>query len=432
MSSSSSSIREFVMSHALFSHHDHTCNFEDFDKVRAECDFKSLLGYAEADLTTAAGARPVESADQEARVAAYWSRIRTTGYGRAVTLGCRELFDLEYEPGNFEAITGAFQKAMEGKSAAEVYDYFLREKANNRWVLQDGHFRPGQEAMIEKKLYPDYYRFAWRMDELFAITDGGPIGTLERATKMDVLSLDDLVKAMNANIDRFLASGRLAAFKVGIAYERDLVVGDPTRHEAERAFNRIRSRKTFHDGIQQNAGAVNALEARPLADYMFHRLMHRANDEDMPVQIHTGYLAGNWGSLNGTKASNLIPVFEKYRRVRFDIFHASWPWTSELGAIAKNYPNVHPDMCWAWTMNPAQCERALSEWLDGVPFNKIFGYGADTGMPSGNVCYSAQARIGLARVLEQKIEAGYFSPSTAEEVASAIMVKNGEEFYGLG
>jgi hypothetical protein len=82
-------------------------------------------------------------------------------------------------------------------------------------------------------------------------------------------------------------------------------------------------------------------------------------------------------------------------------------------------------------MNPAESERALSEWLDGVPFNKIFAYGADTRLPWNNVSYSTQARIGIARVLEEKIKAGFFSQSTAEEVASAIMLKNGEEFYNL-
>ena len=71
------------------------------------------------------------------------------------------------------------------------------------------------------------------------------------------------------------------------------------------------------DGVQQNDAAVNALEARALGDYMFHRVMERASDEDIPVQIHTGYLAGTWGSLAGTPARLLIPVFEKFRRVRF-------------------------------------------------------------------------------------------------------------------
>jgi len=424
-------IRDFVMNHSLFSHHDHHCNFKVFEEGRQVYDFRSLLGYAGADLTTAAGARPAKLPDAETQAAHYWPKIRTTGYGRAVSLCCKLLFDLDYAPENFPDITRALRTALEGKSAGEAYDYFVREKANNKWILQDGYFRPGQEKLLQEEMYPNYYRFAWRMDDLFAVTNAGPIETLARVTDTDILSLDDLVKAMNANIDTFKATGKLAAFKIGIAYQRDLVVADPTRHEAELAFSRIRNRKTFYNGIQQNAGAVNAHEARPLADYMFHRLMQRANDENMPVQIHTGYLAGNWGSLGGTRAMNLVPVFEKYRRVRFDIFHASWPWASELGTIAKNYPNVYPDLCWAWTMNPAESERALSEWLDGVPFNKIFGYGSDTGLPWSNVGYSAQARIGIARVLEQKIQAGYFSQSTAEEVASAIMLKNGEEFFGL-
>lgn len=427
----SSNIRDFVMNHPLFCHHDHHNNFKEFDAGRPNYNFSSLIGYADADLVTAAGTTPTDALDRETFISTYWPAIRTTGYSRAVVLGCKALFDLDYTPENFPAITEALRAAIEGKSTAEVYDYFVREKADNRWVIQDSYFRPGQEDLLKEEVYPPYYRFVWRMDDLFAITDAGPIDTLARATDTDIFCLDDLVKAMNADIDLFLASGKLAGFKIGIAYQRDLRVGDPTSYEAEYAFNRIRNRKVFHDGIQHNAGAVNALEARPLADYMIHRLMQRANDEGLPVQIHTGYLAGNWGSLEGTRAMNLVPLFEKYRRVRFDLFHASWPWMSELGAIAKNYPNVYPDMCWAWTMNPAESERALSEWLDGVPFTKIFGYGADTGLPWCNVGYAIQARIGIARVLEQKIEAGYFSQSTAEEVASAIMLRNGETFFGL-
>lgn len=133
----------------------------------------------------------------------------------------------------------------------------------------------------------------------------------------------------------------------------------------------------------------------------------------------------------GTRAMLLIPILERYRRVRFDLFHASWPWTSELGALAKNYPNVWPDMCWAWTMNPAESERTLSEWIDGVPFNKIFAYGADTRWPWCDVGYALQAKLGIARVLESKIEAGYLNQRTAEEVADRIMLRNGEEFFGL-
>lgn len=427
----SSAIRDFVTDHPLFSHHDHHCTFAEFEKGRAGYTHEALLGYAGADLVTAAGPRPPEYADCTARLESLWPSIRSTGYGRAVVSGCQALFDIEYAPANFAQITEALQAAIAEKTAAEVYDYFVKEKANIRWVAQDGLFRINRADALQTHLYPDCYHFAFRIDELFAIVNSGPLSAIEQFTDIAILNLDQLITALNAAIDRFRNTGRMNAFKVGIAYNRDLTVADPTRHEAEQAFSRIRNRKTFYWDTQQNDGAVNQREARALSDYMLHRLLERADDDNIPVQFHTGYLAGNWGALAGTKASLLIPLFEKYRRVRFDIFHGSWPWTSELGAIAKNYPNVYPDLCWAWTMNPEETERTLSEWLDGVPHNKIFAFGADTGFPWCNVGYSMQARSGIARVLEAKIQKGFFSESTAEEVATAIMLKNGEQFYGL-
>ena len=427
----SSDLHDFVMSHPLFSHHDHHCHFAEFEKNRSEYDAFSLLGYAYADIETAAGPRsPGEWGDKD-RAASYWSKIATTGYGRAVILGCKTLFDMDYLTDNLSAITEKLQSTLSDRSPSEIYAYFVARKANVKWVLQDSCFAPGDANLIRDNLYPDFYRFAWRMDSLFSITDASPIETLERVTGINIHTLDRLVTAMNANIDQFKETGKLAAFKLGISYDRDLVINDPTFHAAELAFNRIRNCNAFHDGIQQNAGAANAREARPLADYLIHRLLQRADDQDIPVQIHTGYLHGNWGSLAGTKALHLVPIFEKYRKVRFDIFHASWPWTSELGAIAKNYPNVYPDMCWAWAMNPEESERTLAEWLDGVPFNKIFAFGADTSLPWCEVGYALQARLGISRVLEQKIQKGFFSEATAKEVASAIMLENGEHFHGV-
>jgi len=427
-----SAIREFVMNHPLFDHHDHHNCFEEFEANREGYDYQSLLGYAVADLVTAEGPRPPKGEMDGARITRLWPKIRATGYGRAVTLGCQELFGLDYAPEHFQAITEALQASLAGKSAGQVYDYFVHQKAQNKWTLQDGSFRLDSPSAFKEDMYPSSYRFAFRMDELLDMVDAAPIEALESFTDRSIHTLDQLVDALYAAIDRFESTGKLAALKNGMAYRRDLVVGDPTHHQAEVAFNRIRSRKVFWDGIQQNNGAVDAATGRALGDYMFHRFIQYACDRDLPVQIHTGYLAGNWGSLGGTKAINLIPIFEKYRTARFDIFHASWPWTSELGTIAKNYPNVWADMCWAWTMNPAESERALSEWLDGVPFTKIFAYGADTGLPWCNVGYSLQAKIGIARVLEAKIDAGYLNERTAEEVAECIMLRNGEEFFGLG
>ena len=88
-------------------------------------------------------------------------------HGRAVVLGCRELFGLEYSPENFAEITDALRACIAGKSAAEAYDYFVREKANTRWVLNDGHTYRNDPAEYADGAYPEYYRFTWRMDSMW-------------------------------------------------------------------------------------------------------------------------------------------------------------------------------------------------------------------------------------------------------------------------
>ncbi len=430
-----SSIREFVMDSPLFCHHDHHISPRILEAERESYGYRHLFGYAEADLVTAAGVTPPDPAEQDGGVAEkcvadLWRSARTTGYGRAVQLGCKALFGLDYEPGNFQKITGALQDAIRGKSGVEMQDYFVQEKAGNKWVIQDFLFNPENDECLEEISYPEYYRFAFRLNNLFTLTDLAPVRLLERLSGVSVLTLDSLVVAMNATLDRFKDTGRLAALKIPMAYERDLVVGNPTRHEAQLVFKRLISSDSAC--AKGNQGAVSAAEARPLGDYVLHRFVSRAADEGWPVQLHTGYLAGNWQSAAGRGAMQFASMFDHYRSVRFDVFHGSWPWCSELGTLAKSFPNVYPDLCWAWAMNPAHAERALDEWLDGVPFNKIFGYGADTKLPWCNMGYSLQAREGIARVLEKKIAANQFSASTAEEVASAIMLRNGEEFFGLG
>ena len=430
-----SDIRDYVMAHALFCHHDHHCSFEHLEANRGTYDYRSLLGYAEADLVTAAGARPDGPIDRAA-IERLWPSIRATGYGRAVGICCRELFGLEYMPETFDHVTEALQAYLAERTAAEAFDELVHERANNKWTIQDGRCwavkEPGFGTTWDGEGYLDSYRYAVRMDPLWDIVDGAPIEALAQLTGRSVHTLDDLVAAMNAAISYFQARVPVVALKIGMAYRRDLRVGHPTRHEAETALNRILSRTDTWDGVQQYNGIVGAAEGRKLGDYMLHQFLRRADDENLPVQIHTGYLAGNWGALEGTKALHLLPLFETYRRVRFDLFHASWPWTSELGAIGKEFPNVWLDMCWAWTMNPAQCERALDEWLDAVPFNKIFAYGADTTVPWCNVGYSLQAKAGVASVLERKMARGELNLRFAEEITDAILLGNGEAFYGLG
>ena len=58
-------------------------------------------------------------------------------------------------------------------------------------------------------------------------------------------------------------------------------------------------------------------------------------------------------------------------------------------------------------------------------------YGGDTGSPFCTVGYAAQARGGIAAVLERKVEAGEWDEATAQQVARRIMHENATEFFGM-
>jgi len=294
-----SEIRDYVLQHELFNHHDHQQGFGATEAERNTWDFRSLLGYADADLNCAAG-RDVSVAELSVdELAALWRAIRLTGYGRAVDLGCRALFGMAYTPDNWPAITAALQARLAGRSGAEIYADML-SAAQVRWTINDCFWVPVRDWAATLAEYPDSYRFTFRRDELFSLVDLAPADELGQLCDRNVYSVSALVEVLNGTISQYLASGRLAAIKIGMAYQRDLTITDPTLHEAELAFNRLRNLDAFGDGRQQRSGAVSAAEGRALGDYLLQRLLERAADEHLPVQIHTGYLAGNWGALEAT------------------------------------------------------------------------------------------------------------------------------------
>jgi predicted TIM-barrel fold metal-dependent hydrolase len=69
---------------------------------------------------------------------------------------------------------------------------------------------------------------------------------------------------------------------------------------------------------------------QPLDDYLFHTFMRMARDMDLPVQIHTGHLAGLYGDITKANAAGLVNLLMLHRDVRFDLFHANWPYSGEI------------------------------------------------------------------------------------------------------
>ncbi len=443
----SQSLREFVVETPLFDDHEH---FSTLPALADEQDsYRSIAGYAGADLAVCLGpeqpGRPhlpaPEAAGYDEVFFSAWRKSRNTGYCRATEQACRDILGLEYQEGNVNSISRKL-KELKGEDLEATRRFFtdvLQHRAGVRWAIKDSINMPEQ---ADDSLYADFVRLNYRDDQLLVAGTRDTIIEREARWKRTIYTLDELIEGFMDSITQCLATKKVTSFKIGLAYSRGLDFGFPARAEAERAFSRLMyvtsGEKVLRDaervGTTPASPAIPQLssaELRPLHDYLVHIYVQRASDEAKPVQIHTGYLAGIYNDLRNINPMQLVPLFLRYRTTKFDLFHAGWPYVDELGTIGKNFPNVWLSLCWAWAMNPITMERALDAWLDGVPYNKIMGFGGDTGHPVAAYGYALQAREGIARVLEKRVARGDMDEQFAKEVARAVLLVNGCELHDL-
>ncbi len=408
-----SKIREFVFSQPLFDSHDHQTGYgQEWDSK----NYEEFIGYATADMETSGGGFKEGDTEHNFNV---WQYVRTTGYGQAANFATKKLFNLDYTKENAEKITEAVQDFVENKSPEKIYTE-LYKIANVSGVINDcGGGNMPEPDYFTQNLHPDFFKKVLRYGrlEILTISEASPIKHLEERFNTSFQKLSDLDSFLDDYTKTAYDTGNMAGLKIAIAYARDINFKNVSYDEASEIYSKILKDEK--------------VDAKPLSDYMIHQIFRRAEALNIPVQIHTGYQAGNWQDVRWTDPSLLIPVFQKYKNVKFNIFHAGWPYSEVLGAIGKQFPNVWLDMCWAWTMNPVQMERILDEWLSCIPCNKIFTFGADTWSPFPMVGYAEQVRNGIANVLEKKINSGEYDFDTAQFVAERIMNKNAEEFFNI-
>jgi len=85
-----------------------------------------------------------------------------------------------------------------------------------------------------------------------------------------------------------------------------------------------------------------------------------------------------------------------------------------------------------YLISPYAARRILSEWIETLPSNKIFGFGGDYLIVEGAYAHAKMARDNIARVLQEKVEEGYFSPPEALEFARKILRDNPLEVFNIG
>ncbi|MGB9677686.1 MAG: amidohydrolase family protein, partial [Candidatus Ratteibacteria bacterium] len=208
------------------------------------------------------------------------------------------------------------------------------------------------------------------------------------------------------------------------AYERIIYFDNPTKFEAEKLFNFI---------MKDPRNSLGWPEVKPLDDYLFHRFLEMAEELDLPVQIHTGHMAGIRNDVSKSNAIFLREVLELHKNVNFDLFHGNWPYMGEILFLAKNYPNVFLDFCWLYIIDPYYSFNFLTDALMTVPHSKIHGFGGDYGdCPEYILAHLEIAKDIISKSLTKLIEFKWININEAKKIAADILFNNPNEFFKLG
>ena len=357
-----------------------------------------------------------------ASFAPYWEHARTTGYGRALLLAARDLLEVE-------DINAATYSVLSDKLARSNrpgwYEYVLKERAGiDVSVLQSlEEYDPIALDQVDRRFFAPVVC----MSDFIMPCDQVALDALSGQAGLPIHCLQELLAVVDRRLGQAVEA-QVVGVKVSLAYQRTLQFDRALRNDAEGAFNLLF--QTFvRRGVQQPPASV--AELKPLHDYLMHHVVRRSMDLGLPMQVHTGLQEGNGNILANSNPLHLVNLFLEYPEQKFDLFHAGYPWQSEMATLGKNFANVFVDMCWLHVISPWVARQTLHEWIETVPSNKIFGFGGDYIFVEGAYAHAQMARADVAQVLAEKVETRYLTEDEAIGVARKILRENAKRFFGL-
>ncbi len=397
------------------------------DRLAKPCDFFSLAShYVMGDLVSAGlsasdlaiiNNRSATLADRWNAFEPYWKHARYSGYSQALRITVRDIYGVEDIS---LATLPKIHQSMAGILKPGFYDYVLRKRTRIRFAVVDDNWNAAP-----KRLSPDYFYAAHKFDRFITPSSPESVRALEALTGVSIASLADLKRAATKSVEQGVELG-MVAVKTTLAYNRTLEFLETPAADAEHDFDQM---------MRADEPPVRGWRAafhrpyRRMEDHMFHHVMQLAEAHHLPVQIHTGIFAGNGNRIVNSNPTALTNVFFLYPTVKFDLFHISYPYQGEQAVLAKLFPNVHANFCWAHIISPEVARRTLHEFLETIPVNKIFGFGGDYNFAELSYGHACMARRNVTRVLSEKVEDGFMNEEEALSVATLLLRDNGERFF---
>ena len=404
----------------LVDSHEHI--YAEEDRVRQGMDFFTLVKHYVLQDAVSAGL-PRDSVEvvlnEKASVAdrwrafePFWKHVRFTGYGQALRIAVRDIYGVE----EISAATlSKINDRMSQQNKPGIYKRVLIDRGKILYSVLDDKWNAAP-------VKPDsrYFVYARRFDRFVTPAGRGDVEELEKLTGVSITSLAGLKRAMERSFEQSLGAD-MVTVKSTLAYHREIIYHEVEQADAEHDFESLMAAQV---ALPEGFRTRFRRPFRQLEDHMFHHLIRLAEAHGLPMQIHTGQHAGNGNVLTNSKPTHLTNLFFLYPKVKFDLFHMSHPYQGELAVLAKTFPNVYADFCWAYTISPPVARRTLHEMMETAPINKILGFGGDYFYAEMSYAHSRMARQSIAQVLSEKVESGFCTEDEALEIAQMLLHDN--------
>ena len=331
-----------------------------------------------------------------------WEAVKHTGYGEGVRLTAKRVYGLdEIVP---EALPAA-QKLAEAQRKPGNLKRLLKDVANLSYVQIDD-FRWECEG-------DDFFQYD--INVMGLVCGDVDAEKFHRQTGVTVESLSTLREAIDALFAKW--GPRAVAVKTQHAYSRTLAWSERTDGEVAPLLEKTEPTEA---------------EKLALGDWALARCIEAAVRHDLPVKIHTGYYAGHsYMPIERIPAGLLAGLIRRYPSARFVLMHTAYPYTGEVLALAKHFPNVFLDLCWAWSIDPLSTRDFVRRAVHAVPSNKLLAFGGDSFWPSAAVSYAFQARTWLTRALQAEVDERFLTEKDALRLAARWMGENQKALFPL-
>jgi predicted TIM-barrel fold metal-dependent hydrolase len=397
--------------------HEHLPN--EAERLAQDVDFATLFShYCRSDLVAAGMpdrqydrlvAPDLSPSEKWELLAPYYELIFAGGYSRAAHLAMQRFYGMSRldSADDAEELSRRIQEA----NKPGLYRRVLKEACRITTALNFVDF-------AGKEVDPEFFTPILFVTPFAEVASLEALCAIETETGTSGTTLSRYVDGLARYLSEQQKNG-LKGIKFLFAYSRDLRFDPVDAATAERIFSRIVSESC---GIR--TFALGYEETRPLQDHLVHRLIEVAGDLDLTVVFHTGIQAGNYNDLDNARPTQLWDLFRRFSRVRFNLLHSGLPFVDEAGLLAKYFPNVTIDMAWMHAISPEISIRALRDWVDLVPRNKVLGFGGDYQVVEKAYGHLVLARENIATALADKVQQGAMGREEARAWVRALLWEN--------